>query len=367
VASNHALSRDDFKAKQSQDKYCTALKVGKEKGTSEYFADQDGLIYRRRMNREHHLVVPTGMAREVISLHHSPVFIAHPGKTQTLELLCRAFYWPAMRKDVESYVQTCSQCQLFKQEHESITPAGDGLKPAGALEVTKMKILGPFITTENKNEYLLAFVDKSTPYAEVIPILEVTPKGCAFEYAMHIVSRYGDGLKLISDQDEDFNSEFIRETCKVLGVKQLFTTIHHSRSKRQSEAWIESLWEELTHFVNAGGNRWDILIPYYLMWYRSSLHGSTTGSPLYKLYGKKVDVPYLHEFRAKLSTEARNSDHAARFENRKLSFRKTHNKARERPNQVHGANTRDPDRSEKGDTFNPGEYVLLDSPAVRVG
>jgi hypothetical protein len=100
MTKNHTLSRDDFKAKQTQDKFCTALKVEKEKETSEYFADLEGLIYRRRKNREHQLIVPTSKVQEVISLNHGHVFVTHPGRNKKLESLCTGFYWPGMQKEV---------------------------------------------------------------------------------------------------------------------------------------------------------------------------------------------------------------------------------------------------------------------------
>jgi hypothetical protein len=60
--------------------------------------------------------------------------------------------------------------------------------------VTKMKTLGPFPTTVNKNEQLLTFVDRSTQNAKAIPTSEVTIEVCAFEYAAQVIARYGVGL-----------------------------------------------------------------------------------------------------------------------------------------------------------------------------
>jgi hypothetical protein len=111
VSSQHALSREEVKAEQGKDKFCTTLKLGTVKGKTEYFGDEDGLMYRRRKNGEHQLVVPASMVHEVIRLNHDPAFSAHPGRNRTLNLLCVRFYWPGMRRDEEEYVRNCVECQ----------------------------------------------------------------------------------------------------------------------------------------------------------------------------------------------------------------------------------------------------------------
>jgi hypothetical protein len=55
---DHTFSRDVVKEEQSKDKFCKQLTVGKARGMSEYFYDEDGIIFRRRKNQEHQLIVP---------------------------------------------------------------------------------------------------------------------------------------------------------------------------------------------------------------------------------------------------------------------------------------------------------------------
>jgi hypothetical protein len=71
-------------------------------GKSEYIYDEEGVIYRRRMNGEHQLLVPKALAKEVIELNHDSIYAAHPGRKRTLEILCIRFYCPKMRQDVEN-------------------------------------------------------------------------------------------------------------------------------------------------------------------------------------------------------------------------------------------------------------------------
>ena len=64
------MFREDVKAQQVKDKFCHTLELGLAKGKSQYFADEDGLINRRRNNGEHQLVVPSSLATKVNALKH---------------------------------------------------------------------------------------------------------------------------------------------------------------------------------------------------------------------------------------------------------------------------------------------------------
>ena len=102
ITTEQSLSKNLVRAEQKRDNFCSTLQVGKQKGRSEYFYDEEGVIYRRRKNGEHQLVVPRKLVREVIALNHDPIFAAHPGRKRTLEILCIRYCWPGMRQDVEN-------------------------------------------------------------------------------------------------------------------------------------------------------------------------------------------------------------------------------------------------------------------------
>ena len=50
IAHNNDLSREEVKEEQAKDEFCQSLEVGRAKGKSEYFEDEDGVFYRRRKN-----------------------------------------------------------------------------------------------------------------------------------------------------------------------------------------------------------------------------------------------------------------------------------------------------------------------------
>ena len=92
VQSCQELPRDEVKKAQARDKFCQKLDVGGVKSSSEYFADEDGIIHRRLKTAEHQLVVPASLVERVINLNHDPATVGHPGRNRTLGILCLRFY-----------------------------------------------------------------------------------------------------------------------------------------------------------------------------------------------------------------------------------------------------------------------------------
>ena len=367
VTCGQDLTRDEVKQAQRQDKFCKSLEVGRAKGRSEYFLDDDGLIYRRRRNNEHQLVVPASLVDKVIGLNHDPVTVGHPGRNRTLDILCLRFYWPGMRRKVEAYVQRCHTCQQTKPRHEFKAPMGEVTKPKTPFEVTAMDVCGPFPKTPDGNRYLLTFMDHLTHYPEAIPIKHMTAEECARAYATHIIARHGSGSKLISDQGRNFTSVFFRETCKILGIRQIFTTAYHPQANGKLERFHKTLAEGLSHYVNACGNNWDTLVPLYLMAFRNTPHGTSGYSPYYMLHGCEMILPSLQDLKAKLSPEVRDSEHAPRLENLKANLRSAYKFAREHARKSHDTNKQYYDRRARDRNFSVGDHVYLYTPAIKVG
>jgi hypothetical protein len=62
----------------------------------------------------HHklIVIPKSLQKRIVALYHH--YLAHPGMTRLEATLRETMTWPNMRKDVESHVRTCPQCQKYK-------------------------------------------------------------------------------------------------------------------------------------------------------------------------------------------------------------------------------------------------------------
>jgi hypothetical protein len=60
-------------------------------------------MYKRSSNGDHQVLVPAILTHEVVRQNHDPPYAAHPGIKRTYNLTALRYWWPGMRKAIESY------------------------------------------------------------------------------------------------------------------------------------------------------------------------------------------------------------------------------------------------------------------------
>jgi hypothetical protein len=105
------LNPEEVRNGQRKDQFCVRINPGIYSSKSEFFYNDEGLIYRRQRNGKHQLLVPRELISRVIRENHDPAYAAHPGVRRTCELLVLNFWWPGIRRTVEEYVRECDSCQ----------------------------------------------------------------------------------------------------------------------------------------------------------------------------------------------------------------------------------------------------------------
>jgi hypothetical protein len=259
--------------------------------------------YRRRLNGENQFGRPQDISKGSDRLNHDTIYAAHPSRKKTLQILCIRYYWPKMRQDVENYVRECNDCHRRKHSREYIAPLGNVRQPTYPFEITSIDICGPYPLSTRKNKYLLTFIDYQTKYAEAIPIADMSAETCARAYATQIVARHGSGSILVTDQERSFTSVFFKETCRILVIEQMHSSAYNPRGNRTIERLHTTMNQGLSHYVNLSGTDWDSLIPFYMMAYRGTPHGTSKFSTFYLLHGREIVLPTSQDLRVKLKSE----------------------------------------------------------------
>ena len=91
---------------QDNDEEAIALRAG---GLPEGWKDVERVLQYQGLP-----YVPEIFRSEVISRHHNDPLAGHFGIDKTSELIGRKYYWPSLRRDVESYVRGCDVCLALK-------------------------------------------------------------------------------------------------------------------------------------------------------------------------------------------------------------------------------------------------------------
>ena len=88
------------------------------KGLKDDYEEVDGVLHYQGLP-----FVPKAIQTELISQHHDDPLAGHFGVNKTRELVGQKYYWPSLRKDVESYVKGCDVCLASKAVRHK--PYGD--------------------------------------------------------------------------------------------------------------------------------------------------------------------------------------------------------------------------------------------------
>jgi hypothetical protein len=88
--------------------------------------------------------IPEKLREQVIQQHHDGPMLGHPRCDKTIELVLQNYWWPEVRKDVERYVASCSQCQWIKPRRTPAhTPLHPFLPPSHPWELVTLDVISP--------------------------------------------------------------------------------------------------------------------------------------------------------------------------------------------------------------------------------
>ncbi len=73
-------------------------------------------------NKVKQLVIPKTIVPDVLRIIHGRAHSSHPGKDKTYKQAQLKYYWPCMRKDINTYVDNCHTCARIKGNTQSPAP-----------------------------------------------------------------------------------------------------------------------------------------------------------------------------------------------------------------------------------------------------
>ena len=85
-------------------------------------------------------------------------------------------------------------------------------------------LIGPITpVSDNGNIYILTIVDVATKKPEAVTLPKIETERVA-EALLDVCSRVGFPTEILSDKDSQYTSDLMKEVCRLISLKQLFTT-----------------------------------------------------------------------------------------------------------------------------------------------
>ena len=266
---------------------------------SNFFLSSDGLLYhvatRNTKTRPFldQLVVPTPMKELVVRKFHDTIWSGHLKFEKTLSKIRLQFYWRHMYTDIKKYVDSCHLC-LERSAHRNIkkAPLQRTINPEYPMHICSFDIVGPMKTSYRGNSFYLSWIEHFSRWPEAIPLKATDTTSVAKAFVEEIISRHGISKYLLSDRGSNFTSKLMREICKLLGTKQLFTSPIHPMANGRVERLHSTIGNILSQFVDQTQRNWDEVLPLALFAIRSSVNRSTGDTPAQVFMGRDPFVPF---------------------------------------------------------------------------
>ena len=217
--------------------------------------------------------VPEGdhLHLKVIKEIHDQPAVGHPGTERTLNMICRHYYWPWMRLEVEQYLRNCHVCKRAKSARDAYNGL---LHPLPIPERPWVDLTMDFVVGLPKSQgysdaksydAILMVVDRLLKERHYIPCTEedngTSAKATAAMFLRHVWCYHGLPISLTSDRGPQFALKMWDSLCKLLGIKTKLSTAWHPETDGQSEIANQEMERYLRSYVNHFQDDWVERLP----------------------------------------------------------------------------------------------------------
>ncbi|QRV85908.1 integrase core domain protein [Ceratobasidium sp. AG-Ba] len=217
-------------------------------------------------------------------MHHDNPIAGHQGQARTLELISRRYYWPAMKQQVNRFVETCEICQRSKG-HKHYAPQ----KPLPIPQKPWEDIAYDFIVKLPESQgmdSILVVIDRFSRQAHFIPCLESTnAEGVADLFIKEVWKLHGLPKTTVSDRGPTFNSQFLKALYAKLGINPKFSTAFHPETDgitERTNQWLEGF---LRSFCNYRQDNWVRWLPIAEFCHNNQVNSATGKTAFETIYG----------------------------------------------------------------------------------
>ena len=227
----------------------------------------------------------------VLQYNHDHILAGHFGQNKTLELVCRGYFWPSLRADVQQFCKSCVTCMQSKPQHHK--PYGS-LKQLPIPEQPWNSISMDFIEkllSSSGFDTILVIVDRLTKQVIFIPAHDtITSVDLAHLFVLHMFSKHGIPSHVTSDRGSEFVSNFFRSLGTALDMWLHFTSGYHPEGDGQTECTNQTLKQYLHVYYNCQQDNWSKLLPLAEFAYNNAPSTTTGVSPFFTNKGYHLNI-----------------------------------------------------------------------------
>ena len=190
------------------------------------------------------------------------------------------FWWPHMRQDIKRKQQACVKCIRFDVVAEGFHPSKLVVAdlPWDHLEID---LIGPLLTSQQGNTYILTIVDVCTAYTVLRPLYSKEMEVVA-RRLWEVFTDFGTPKILQSDNGLEFVNKVMKAMTTLHGIEPKLSATYNSRTNGLVERRNKDVSLALKKFMEGAYGCWDDWLPLVQM-SLNQLIGKRTGSAAFDI------------------------------------------------------------------------------------
>jgi transposase InsO family protein len=237
------------------------------------------------------IAFPLALVPTLLQLYHDQ--LAHPGFHRTLGSIKLKYWWPTMRHNILTYVQSCQFCEWAKVNKQAANvPIQQYDPPSRPWGDIHWDLCGPFRKTARGNCYIGVAKCTLTRTIVLKALTSKQPIETARMLINKVYLKHGAPDVIHTDQGTEFINTVIEQINALFQVKHVPTTPGNPRSNGLAEQHMGVLKDQLTAFTNAIQDDWDTYLPTIEFAYNTTVNSQTGYTPFFMLYGREASQPH---------------------------------------------------------------------------
>ena len=188
-------------------------------------------------------------------------------------------YWPALPIDCYATARKCPTCAKNRLKLRRNVNQLKLFPAKSPLESVARDVFGELVKTARGNQYLLVITDRFTKLTKTVPMKSVSASDLAKAFVNEWIFVYGPPAHVLSDNGKYFTSKFFQDVCRILNVRNQFTTTYHPQANGQVERFNRTLKAAIKSYLNDHPTDWDLYTPALTYDYNFRPHPATSIAP----------------------------------------------------------------------------------------